>query len=334
MLYNITMHTTNKLLIAESALNEINSAVIQNFIEENLDENYTIEIKDYTHKDPSQSYDIRKALASFANNQGGFLIIGIKDKKNSKVTRSLAERVTGFSPPEEPQKWIDDICKQSEILPRPKYETKIIEINDKQVLVVKAFPYTISPVAVKKTGSDLIEFWIRGNGSDIAMDYTTVSNKYLAKGSSLIKRAFMDLNDTLMDILGYQKRPFQINSYNPRKITSSFIDDRLMYYEVIGYNEAIMLSVKNLKGYITAYNGIIELGNTAHFKGTTIDNSSETAQVMHNYLELAGKEIVNIVVELHMHFPDEGGMYFEYIKKLSEDHDAKSNSKKSTTKKE
>lgn len=325
MLYTKDMDRTNKLLIADSTLNDIDDAVIQNFIEENLDENYTVELKDYQTKNPSQSYDIRKALASFANNQGGFLIIGVKDKKNSKDTKDASERVTGFSSREEPQKWIDDICKQSHILPRPKYDTKLVDVNDKKVLIVKVSPYMIGPIAVKSDGSDLIEFWVRGNGSDIAMDYTTVASKYNTKGSSLVKRAFMDLNDTLMDILHYQKKPFEINGYNSSKITSSFVDDRLMYYEMIGYNEEIMFSVKNLKSYISAYNGIIELGNAAHFKGRTVGNSSETAQVMSNYLELAGKEVVNIVVELHTLFPDEGGLYFEHIKKLSKEHDDKPN---------
>lgn len=324
MLYTRNVNKTNKLLIANSALNDIDDTVIQNFIEENLDENYTVELKDYQIKGSGQSYSIRKALASFANNQGGFLIIGIKDKKNSKNTKNLAERVTGFLSREEPQKWIDDICKQSHILPRPQYDTKLVQLNNKNVLVIKVSPYMIGPIAVKSDGSDLIEFWVRGNGSDIAMDYTTVASKYNVKGSSLIKRGFMDLNDTIMDILHYQKKPFEINGYNSSKITSSFVDDRLMYYEMIGYNEEIMLSVKNLKGYVTAYNGIVELGNAAHFNGKTIGNSKETAQAMGNYLELAGKEVINIVVELHTLFPDEGGLYFEHIKRLSEEHDDKS----------
>jgi hypothetical protein len=315
------MNTTNKLLIAESPLDDIGENTIRDFIHSNLDENYTVELKVYTKNDPSFTYNLRKTLASFANNQGGFLLVGIKDKKNSKNTTDDQERVTGFSFAEEPQKWVDDICKQSNILPRPKYDTAIINVNNKKVLIVKVSPYIIGPVAIKGRESDLLEFWIRGNGSNIGMDYTVISSKYLSKSSAIIKRAFIDLNDTLTDVLELQKQPIQINSYNPIKITSSFVDDRIFYYEVIGYNEEIMLSIKNLRKVLIAYNGCVDIGNKSHLEGKSINNSDDVVQAMSGYLEVAGKEIINIVVELHQLFPDEGVEYFSYIQKLAKEHD-------------
>ena len=263
-------------------------------------------------------------MASLANLQGGFLLIGVKDKKDSRDPTSVDERIVGVELSEEPQKWVDDICSQSVIFPRPSYNTALLSNSDKSVLIIKVSPYSIGPIAIKHKSSDMLEFWLRGNGSDVAMDYVALQNKYVSKDSVVIRRAFIDLNDTLMDIFDLQKQPIQINYYNPVRITSSFVDDRIFYYEVIGYNEEIMLSIKNLRKVLTAYNGCVDIGNKSHLEGKTINNTQDMTQAMTGYLEVAGKEIVNIVVELHQLFPDEGGEYFDYIQRLAQGHDSDS----------
>jgi predicted HTH transcriptional regulator len=55
-----------------------------------------LELKPHT-RDSKQTYKVRQTIAAFANRQGGFLIIGIKDKKmlslliiNLQTSESLA----------------------------------------------------------------------------------------------------------------------------------------------------------------------------------------------------------------------------------------------------
>ncbi len=317
------MGNTNKLLVATSGLDEVTKGVVEDFIKAGLDENYTVELKTY-HKANADNdkHKIRKAVSSLANLQGGFLLVGIKDKKDSRNQTSIDERIVGVDLKEEPQKWVDDICSQSTIFPRPSYHTALLNMNeDKNILIIKVLPYAIGPVAIKQKSSDMFEFWSRGNGSDVAMDYVMLKNKYNSKEASIVKRAFIDLNETIMDVLELQKHPVQINSYNPIKITSSFVDDRIFYYEVIGYNEEIMLSIKNLRKVMTAYNGCVDIGNKSHLEGKAVNNASDMEQAMNGYLEVAGKEIINVLVELHQLFPDEGAVYSSYIQKLAKEHD-------------
>jgi hypothetical protein len=317
------MSSINKLLIAASALNDITKNTVKDFIKTGLDENYTVELKTY-HKASADNdkHKIRKSISSFANLQGGFLLVGVKDKKNSKNKNSVDERVVGLVLTEEPQKWVDDICSQSTVLPRPSYTTALVKINTtKSILVIKVQPYVLGPVAIKKKSSDMLEFWSRGNGSDVAMDYIALQNKYDSKAASMVKRAFIDLSETLTDILELQKHPIQVNSYDPMRLNSSLVDDRIFYYEALGYSEKIMLGIKNLRKAITVYNTCVDIRNKTHLEGGTVNDAGNMAQAMNNYLELAGGEIINIAVELHRQFPDEGAMYFSYLQKLAKEHD-------------
>jgi hypothetical protein len=303
----------NPLLQSTTQLSDINESVINDFIESNLDENYTIELKTFT-KDKDFNYNLRKAMAALANQQGGFIVIGIKDKKAVKDTTSVADRVVGHTLTEEIQKWVDNFCGQGTVVPRPRYEAAEVKAF-KNLIVIKVYPYTLGPVGVKSRADGILEFWIRGNGSNLKMDYMALSDKFKSETSSMISAAFIDLSDTFRDAMKLQKNPLDLSGLNPIEIVSTFVEDRKIYYGLVDNDQKIVIHTNNLRRGITLVNSVISVTNNAHANGQTISNAKELSVQLTLYLSSVSVEILNIMSDLARIFPTIGQRFVDALVK-------------------
>src|SRR5262245_54638324 len=102
-------------------LDEITSAVIEHLLQSDSDEGLYFDFKaGFDSPDKTQSHKVRKAFASFANAEGGFLFLGILDKETKK--RGL-DRVVGVSDTKELGKRItESYLKGGMVVPTLTFE--------------------------------------------------------------------------------------------------------------------------------------------------------------------------------------------------------------------
>ncbi len=307
------IHKINPLLLSSSDLSQITGLTIKDFVKNDLDENYTVELKTYSKTDTSCLYKIRKAVASLANQQGGFVIIGLKDKKNSRISTDITERIIGHSIKGEIQKWTDDVCGKNLLIPRVSYRAKNLTMSGRDVAVIAVEPYLAGPVGVKKSEDSLLEFWIRGNGSDIPMDYMDLSKKYQNNQSGLISASFIDLMDTYRDLYELHKNPPKLDALNPIRIVSSVLDDRMSLYALTNYNHKLINHINNLRRTLPVINTVLDLGNSSHTEGKVIGNSDELSKQVGHWADIASKEIISVISELYFQFPEIGKTYIQSL---------------------
>ncbi len=306
----------NLLLSSSSALSDIDDRIINDFIESGLEEGYTTELKDHS-QDQNFTYDIRQAIAAFANRQGGFLLIGIKDKKNVRPedSQSVQSRVTGASI-NEPRQWIDEVCSKDLIQPVPRYEVDSVAIDTKQVVVVKVPPYVLGPVAVKKNSSGSLEFWQRGNGSNLKMDYMSIAEKFDTPEKSLIVAAIVDLMDEYWDIDRAEKLNLA-NAFNPVRLSSMIVEDRQTYYGILGGDSETTAHINDLRRAEHTINEIIGLCNNAHIRQGGIGNIDDVQKALISVSKQARASAINILVGFMRIFPDIAKPYLsDYFEKV------------------
>lgn len=303
--------TTNPLLLQSAELSEISSNVIKDFIATGLDENYTVEVKTYSKADSEGGYKIRKAISSLANQQGGFLIVGIKDKKNSKNPNSIEERVIGHGVTGEAQKWIDDICSKGFMTPQVSYRSALVIVEGVEVLVIQVIRSVIGPISVKKNAGSMIEFWVRGNGSDVPMDYMDLSKRYQSNKTSVISAIFIDLLDTYRDLHKIKEKPPALNTFTPIRIVSAAIEDRMELYSITDYDKYLVSHINNLRRVLPVINAVFELGNNAHMESKTISNSSELVDSLRMWAGRAADQVLYITKDLQRLFPEIGERFID-----------------------
>lgn len=115
-------------------ITEIEYEDLKKLIENNISEGWCIE---YKEKFPKDNKKIANSIASFANSEGGWYIVGIKENNN----KSNPFEIVGFDLEtyRKPDDKITNIVKGN-IDPIPYFENKIVEIDEnKVVLVVQVF---------------------------------------------------------------------------------------------------------------------------------------------------------------------------------------------------
>lgn len=307
----------NLLLSSSSNLSDIDDKTINDFIESGLEEGYTTELKDHS-KDPNFTYDVRQAIAAFANRQGGFLLIGVKDKKNIKLedSQSPRARIEGVTNIGESRQWVDEVCGKDLMQPIPRYEVNSVSVNTKQVVVVKVPPYVLGPVAVKKNSSGSLEFWQRGNGSNLKMDYMSIAEKFDTPEKSLIVAAIVDLMDEYWDIDKAGKSNLA-NSFNPVRLASMVVEDRQTYYGMLGGDSETTAHINDLRRAEYTINEIIGLCNNAHIRQGEIGNIDDVQKVLTSVSKQARASAINILVGFMRIFPDIAKPYLDdYFKKV------------------
>lgn len=294
----------NPLLASDNDTSLITADTLVDMVESGLDEGYTFELKQYT-KDSKQAYKIRRTIAAFANRQGGFLIIGVKDKKNVKLSehRSVDKRIIGVELTEESRNWIDNICSKELVQPLVSYEVVDILVAGKKVIVIKVPPFILGPAGIKNSTGDPIEFWYRGNASNIPMDYLSIVTHIEKSPVSLIKSAVLDLMDISIDI-GNLESANIISSITPQHVSSVIVDNRHLYYGVLTEYSHIIITISNLRKTIYATNHVIDLSNNAHANGITINNSSHIQEQFKLCLKQVKESVEQLIKELTEAFPD------------------------------
>lgn len=294
----------NPLLISDNDLSLITANVLVDMVESGLDEGYTFELKQYT-QDNKQAYKIRQTIAAFANRQGGFLIIGIKDKKSveSSEYQSVDKRIVGVELTEESRNWIDNICSKELVQPLVGYEVDDVTVEGKKVIVIKVPPYILGPAGIKGGIGSPVEFWQRGNASNIPMDYLTIITRVEKSPVSLIKSAILDLMDISLDIKHLESVDI-LSSIIPQHLSSVIVDNRHLYYGILTEYSHIIVTLNNLRKTVYATNHILDLSNNAQANGVTINNSSHIQEQFKLCLKQTKESADQLVKELTGAFPD------------------------------
>lgn len=118
--------------IFNKSYNDVDYNDLQNLVENHVKEGWFIEYKEIF----LSTKKIAKSISSFANSEGGYYLVGIKESiENDK---NEAEEIVGFDNTEKskPYETISNAIKDH-INPIPKFYTQLIDIpNNKQVLLV------------------------------------------------------------------------------------------------------------------------------------------------------------------------------------------------------
>lgn len=158
---------------------------LKKLIENNISEGWNIE---YKEKFPKDNKKIANSIASFANSEGGWYIVGIKENKNE----SNPFEIVGFEleSNRKPDDKITNIVKDN-INPIPYFETKLVEIpENKVVLVVQVFE-SHDPPYFSKDG-----VYIRVGGTSKKLDDRYQFEKLLDKKENFRKRVNSFMNNT------------------------------------------------------------------------------------------------------------------------------------------
>lgn len=168
-------------------LSEWSDEWIRKILDTDLGEELLYDFKEgINSKDPKHLANIRKAVSSFANTFGGFLIFGIKDK--SKATGW--DRLCGITDTAIFAKELTNKISGGNVIPNIFFEgPKIIVVDNNckkyDVAVIKIESSESKPHGVVSSGKDgLLEFWMRGNSSAVAATYPYLT-KMIEESSEL-----------------------------------------------------------------------------------------------------------------------------------------------------
>ncbi len=186
---------------ASTVLADWNKDWIEEILNRNLQEGSFYDFK-ASLKDDSGS--IAKTVAAFGNTLGGFIVFGIQDYKEcSGWSRLLGVDETEFS------KQLND--KVQYIEPHIQLDDpSFIEISNQKVSRVIAVVYVNSRIGVPygfiNRSSNLVEFWERGNQTNMPMSYPSIQlamkNSHLTQANlKTLLREAIQLKAMLSDLI-------------------------------------------------------------------------------------------------------------------------------------
>lgn len=189
-------------------ISEIEYEDLKNLIEKDIGEGWFIEYKGSFPKNNK----IANSIASFANSEGGWYIVGIEENKN----KSAPFEIIGFDlkTNKKPDDKITDIIKRN-INPIPYFESKIVEIpENKVVLVVQVFEGYDTPYI--SNGS----VYIRVDGTSEPLKDRYQFEKLLDKKRYFEKNvsSFMDNTFFFDDYFEQPYLEFYVYVNNPKKV--------------------------------------------------------------------------------------------------------------------
>lgn len=161
-------------------ISEIKYEDLKSLIENNISEGWFIE---YKRSFPTNNKKIANSIASFANSEGGWYIIGIEEKENE----SNPSEIIGFDlkTNKKPSDKITNIVKDN-IDPIPYFESKLIKIpNNKVVLIVQVFEGHDTPYI--SNGSIYVR--VGETSKPVAIDDRYQFEKLLDKQKNLKKKS-------------------------------------------------------------------------------------------------------------------------------------------------
>ena len=140
---------------------------IEQFVKEKFEENQQIEYKEIFKKE-----GIQETICAFANASGGYLIFGIKHKKEKSQIKEL--EIICIRLRDEPSIMVNQITNGT--TPIIQTKTKIIEINGKKILLVQIPEGKDKPIATQKGC-----YYIRLNGQKMPLDRKTLADWFTSR---------------------------------------------------------------------------------------------------------------------------------------------------------
>ncbi|HLW01265.1 MAG TPA: ATP-binding protein [Ktedonobacterales bacterium] len=140
---------------------------------------FKADINPINPKDPKEAnhtYNIRKALTSFANTLGGFVVFGISDKQKA----SGWDRLCGIANAKEFGKQLANKASGGKVIPGVTFEGPVFfDIphagQTYRVAVVKVASGELKPYAIVTDNDGLLHFWMRGTQTAVAMTYPSLT---------------------------------------------------------------------------------------------------------------------------------------------------------------
>ena len=246
-------------------ISEIEYGDLKKLVEKNVSEGWFIEYKDSF---PKKSKKIANSIASFANSEGGWYIVGIKENKGESYPFEIA----GFDleTNKKPNDKIANIIKDN-IDPIPYFESKIVEIpENKVVFVVQVFEGQNPPYI--SNGS----VYIRAGETSklLAIDDRYQFDKLLNKKQYFRKKvnAFMDAplfsNDFNQPYLN-----FHVYVNNPKGYLFDNFDSKELFDELKeNFNSKVELISENFISADLIFNNVYASVNSYIFR--YIDNNN------------------------------------------------------------
>lgn len=152
---------------------------IKDLLQIQYQENDLIEYKSVLKpgKTDEEKWGYQAIFTSFANSQGGFVIFGIKQTKDSPPTIELC----GVDVNGEPNLLISSFTQA--ITPQLRFETKLITIDGKTVLVVKVKESTEKPISCSNSS-----YYLRLNGGKVPMPRYMVADYFISNNSKRLQK--------------------------------------------------------------------------------------------------------------------------------------------------
>lgn len=155
-------------------------------------------------RDPKHNDNIRKAVCSFANTFGGFIIFGIKDKNEASGWDRLCDdnNTDNFS------KELTDKLGSTNVVPHVVFDgPKVIPLSYQNksypVVIIKVNGSELKPHAIV-SDNGLLHFWIRGNASAIPASHPFLT-KLIEESAGLRNLlAALYLDTEYIDLFGEQ----------------------------------------------------------------------------------------------------------------------------------
>jgi hypothetical protein len=156
-----------------TTLDEIDAATVLALLDADADEDVYFDFKEgWDSRDPQYDYRVRRALGSFANTTGGFLIFGVLDKRNAggRVGR---DRLVGVGDASEAgQRIASRYLPPGLRAPTIVYEgPRVIAVEGRSVPVVKVLEGEEKPYGIRRAVDTSFEFWTRSSGTAQPMSY-------------------------------------------------------------------------------------------------------------------------------------------------------------------
>lgn len=220
-------------------ISEIKYEDLEKLIEKNISESWFIE---YKGSFPNNNKKIANSIASFANSEGGWYIIGIEENKNE----INPFEIVGFDLENnrKPDDKITNIIKDN-VNPIPYFESKIIEIpNNKVVLVVQVFESHDPPYI--SNGS----IYIRVDGTSKPVTDRYQFEKLLGKKQNYRNRVNIFMENRFFFENSYNQPYLEFYVYvnNPKGILfEDFYSDEFFEEFKENFNSKVQLSEENVE---------------------------------------------------------------------------------------
>lgn len=141
---------------------------------------FKADINPINPRDPKEAnhhtYNIRKALTSFANTLGGFVVFGISDKQKALGWA----RLCGIASSKEFGKQLTNKASGGKVIPGVTFEgPALFDISHAgkayTVAVVKIPAGELKPYALVTDNDGMLHFWMRGTQTAVAMTYPSLT---------------------------------------------------------------------------------------------------------------------------------------------------------------